>query len=179
MNGGVATGTIPSTIAPGNYLLRHEIIALHLATSMGGAEFYPGCIQLSVGGSQTGKATSGELVSIPGAYKDSDPGIFDPTVFDTGAPYTFPGPQIAGFVSGKATSSGNSSSSGSGSSDSGSGSGTTSAKPASSTGGAKKSCKVKKRAVNATDETLLKVRDARPYHVSRVMRKLAFGEGTL
>jgi hypothetical protein len=187
VNGGVANGSIPSTIAPGNYLLRHEIIALHLATALGGAEFYPGCIQLSVGGSQTGKATSSELVSIPGAYKDTDPGIFDPTVFDTDAPYTFPGPQIAAFVSGSAASSSSGSSGSSGSSASGtadgsssgsSGSSTASATPAASTGSTK-SCKLKKRAVNTTDETLLKVREARPYHVSRIMRRMAFGESTL
>jgi hypothetical protein len=195
MNGGVATGSIPTTLAPGNYLLRHEIIALHLATSMGGAEFYPGCIQLSVGGSQTGKPASSDLVSIPGAYKDSDPGIFDPSVFDTNAPYTFPGPKIAGFVSGTPSSgdSGNTGSTGSGTSGSGSGSsgasGTGSAKPATSTGGTKKTCKIKKskRSVDnstttdgdSADENLLKVREARPYHVSRVMRRMAFGESPL
>ncbi|KAF5309504.1 hypothetical protein D9619_012340 [Psilocybe cf. subviscida] len=198
MNGGVATGSIPSTLAPGNYLLRHEIIALHLATSMGGAEFYPACIQLTVGGSQSGAPASSDLVSIPGAYKDSDPGIFDPSVFDTNAPYTFPGPKIAGFVSGS-PSSGNSSNtgsgSGSGSTGSGSGSGSTgsgsgntgpSSKPASSTGGTKKSCKIKKTkrsadnttapSTDSEDDALLKVREARPYHVSRVMRRMAFGE---
>ncbi|KAJ7310942.1 hypothetical protein DFH08DRAFT_822778 [Mycena albidolilacea] len=32
----------------GNYLLRHEIIALHTTQAMGEAEFYPDCIQLIV-----------------------------------------------------------------------------------------------------------------------------------
>ncbi|KAG2087910.1 glycosyl hydrolase family 61-domain-containing protein [Suillus discolor] len=41
-----ANVTIPNTLAPGNYLLRSEIISLRLAMSPGGAEFYPACIQL-------------------------------------------------------------------------------------------------------------------------------------
>ena len=39
-NGGVQSITIPSCIAPGQYLLRGEIIALHAATSPNGAQFY-------------------------------------------------------------------------------------------------------------------------------------------
>ncbi|KAG5349691.1 hypothetical protein C0989_002370, partial [Termitomyces sp. Mn162] len=47
-----------------------------------------------------------ELVSFPGVYSDSDPGIFDPDVFDSGSSYTFPGPPIAAFVSGSSLASG-------------------------------------------------------------------------
>jgi hypothetical protein len=93
-NGGVSSATIPETLAPGNYMVRHEIIALHLATAMGGAEFYEGCVQTRIGGNQTGAPSPSDLVSLPGAYSDSDPGIFDPNVFDAGAPYTFPGPPV-------------------------------------------------------------------------------------
>jgi cellulase len=32
---------IPSSIKPGNYVLRHETIALHQAQSVGGAQNYP------------------------------------------------------------------------------------------------------------------------------------------
>lgn len=80
MNGTPANITLPSNLAPGNYLLRHEIIALHLANTMGGAEFYPSCSQIIVGGSGTGKPSDDELVSLPGAYSDSDPGIYVPSV---------------------------------------------------------------------------------------------------
>lgn len=74
--------TIPSNLAPGNYLLRHEIINLALAQSSGGAEFYPSCSQLTVSGSGTGAPASSELVSFPGAYSDSDPGILvDVSIF--------------------------------------------------------------------------------------------------
>jgi hypothetical protein len=99
-SGKTAKVTIPNTLASGNYLIRHEIIALHLANSMGGAEFYPSCTQLRVGGSQSGAPTSSELVSLPGAYSDNDPGIFAPNVFEPDFQYEFPGPKVAAFVSG-------------------------------------------------------------------------------
>ncbi|ESK93339.1 glycoside hydrolase family 61 protein [Moniliophthora roreri MCA 2997] len=98
MQGAVAKLNIPSTIAPGNYIIRHEIIALHLAENLGGAEFYPSCAQLKIGGNQNGKPQDNELVSLPGAYHDDDPGI-ELNAFDANADYTFPGPAIAKFVS--------------------------------------------------------------------------------
>ncbi|KDR73179.1 hypothetical protein GALMADRAFT_100803 [Galerina marginata CBS 339.88] len=159
MTGGVASATLPSTLAPGNYLLRHEIIALHLATSMGGAEFYPACAQIRVGGSQTGAPQSSELVSLPGAYSDSDPGIFDPSVFDTNAKYVFPGPAIASFVSGTAASGSSATPTGSGAP----------AQPSSTSKPASKSCKIKKRAAAQDNELVV-----RPRHISRIMRRLAF-----
>lgn len=55
------------------YLLRGEQIALHSASSFGGAQFYIGCAQLNVvnGGSSTPSPT----VSIPGVYTGNEPGI--------------------------------------------------------------------------------------------------------
>ena len=73
MQGKPAVVQLPSNIAPGEYLIRHEIIALHTAMTLGGAEFYPSCAQLKVSGSATGKPA--KTVSLPGAYKDTDPGI--------------------------------------------------------------------------------------------------------
>ena len=40
--------TMPSCIAPGNYLMRVELIALHGASSQGGAQFYQSCAQIQV-----------------------------------------------------------------------------------------------------------------------------------
>jgi cellulase len=34
---------LPSKLAPGNYVIRHEIIALHGASSPNGAQLYPQC----------------------------------------------------------------------------------------------------------------------------------------
>ncbi|KAL0579079.1 hypothetical protein V5O48_002921 [Marasmius crinis-equi] len=104
MQGAAADLKLPSTLAPGNYLIRHEIIALHLAENEGGAEFYPGCAQLKVGGNQSGKPNNNELVTFPGGYSDNDPGILVKNAFDANADYDFPGPAIAQFVSGSPSS---------------------------------------------------------------------------
>ncbi|TFY55149.1 hypothetical protein EVG20_g9428 [Dentipellis fragilis] len=64
-NCGHFTFTIPSGIATGQYLLRAEVIALHVASSVGGAQFYMSCFQLNVGGTGT---TNPPTVKIPGAY---------------------------------------------------------------------------------------------------------------
>lgn len=95
-----ANVTIPSTLAPGNYLLRAEIISLQLAMSPGGAEFYPACIQLQIGGSQTQGPTSSEECLFPGCYTDEDPGILTPNIYNPPIEYTFPGPPVASFVNG-------------------------------------------------------------------------------
>jgi cellulase len=61
---------IPSNLAPGQYILRVEIIALHEADTLysqnhaRGAQFYPSCIQIKVTGSGKKKLPSG--VSFPG-----------------------------------------------------------------------------------------------------------------
>ncbi|KAL0957318.1 hypothetical protein HGRIS_001126 [Hohenbuehelia grisea] len=69
-----ATMTLPLDLAPGNYLIRHEIISLHLA-AQGKAEFYPSCVQIKVGGNGKGGPSPNDLVTFPGCYQDSDPGI--------------------------------------------------------------------------------------------------------
>jgi hypothetical protein len=96
VNGAPASVTLPTQLAAGDYLIRHEIIALHLAVTRGGCEFYPSCTQLRVGGSQTGKPN--ETVAFPGAYSDDDPGIYDPNVYAPG-PYTFPGGPVSNLAS--------------------------------------------------------------------------------
>jgi hypothetical protein len=78
VNGGVAAITLPPNIAPGGYLIHHKIIALHIATQMGGAEFYPSCPQLLIGRNGMAAPSANELVSLPGAYHDDDPGIYVP-----------------------------------------------------------------------------------------------------
>lgn len=82
--------TIPSCLAAGYYLVRHEIIALHAAYSYPGAQFYPGCHQLQV--TSSGSTKPSNLVSFPGAYVGSDPGItYDAYQAQT---YTVPGPDV-------------------------------------------------------------------------------------
>jgi hypothetical protein len=38
-------------------------------------------------------------VSFPGAYNDNDPGIYDPSIYLSGAPYTFPGGPVSNLAS--------------------------------------------------------------------------------
>ncbi|KAG7441384.1 glycoside hydrolase [Guyanagaster necrorhizus] len=85
--------TIPSGLQAGQYLVRHEIIALHQAETYPGAQFYPGCSQIEVTGSGSDFPDSSYLVSFPGAYAGTDPGItFNMyTTFDS---YTIPGPAL-------------------------------------------------------------------------------------
>jgi hypothetical protein len=65
--------TIPSSTPSGEYLLRVEQIALHMASQPGGAQFYIACAQIQITGG--GSGTPGPLVTLPGAYSSSDPGI--------------------------------------------------------------------------------------------------------
>jgi hypothetical protein len=63
---------IPASLASGNYLIRHEIIALHQANT---PQFYAECAQITVTGSGTASPAASYLASIPGYAPQSDPGI--------------------------------------------------------------------------------------------------------
>jgi len=90
-NGGIQNIPIPSCIASGQYLLRAELIALHGASSAGGAQFYMECAQINVTGGSGSKSPA--TVSFPGAYKSSDPGITI-NIYQTLSSYTIPGPAV-------------------------------------------------------------------------------------
>ena len=92
--------TIPKSIAPGNYVLRHEIIALHSAGTQDGAQNYPQCINLQITGSGS-DSPSGTLGTA--LYKADDPGILI-NIYTELSTYKIPGPSlIAGAVSMKQT----------------------------------------------------------------------------
>ncbi|PVH84020.1 lytic polysaccharide monooxygenase [Cadophora sp. DSE1049] len=82
--------TIPSTIAPGNYVLRHEIIALHSAGQADGAQNYPFCVNLEVTGSGTDNP---EGVLGTALYTPTDAGILV-SIYTAGATYEIPGPAL-------------------------------------------------------------------------------------
>lgn len=83
---------IPQCVANGDYLLRVEHIGLHASQSVGGAQFYIGCAQLTVSGG-TGTLNTGSLVAFPGAYKATDPGILFNLYWPVPTSYTVPGPR--------------------------------------------------------------------------------------
>jgi len=89
--GNAYTYTIPSCLAAGSYIVRHEIIALHTAGTYPGVQFYPSCHQIKVTGSGTSTGPTTK-VAFPGAYAPTDPGI----TYDmyTAQTYTIPGPAV-------------------------------------------------------------------------------------
>ncbi|RKU48412.1 hypothetical protein DL546_009513 [Coniochaeta pulveracea] len=85
--------TLPRCLRDGEYLLRAEHIALHSAQSAGGAQFYLSCAQISVSGG-SGSYAPKNLVSFPGAYKATDPGIMINIYYPVPKSYTPPGPAV-------------------------------------------------------------------------------------
>ncbi|KAM7193053.1 Glycosyl hydrolase family 61 domain containing protein [Naviculisporaceae sp. PSN 640] len=95
---------IPSTLAPGPYVLRNEIIALHYANKEDGAQNYPNCVNLWV------EPPAGKVVSVIEAgvnmleptqglpatqlYKSNDPGV-SIDIYTTLRTYAIPGPTVA------------------------------------------------------------------------------------
>ena len=67
------TSTIPAKLAPGNYLIRHELLALHQAYT---PQWYPECAQLTVTGSGTETPSGSYLTAIPAYASATDPGVY-------------------------------------------------------------------------------------------------------
>ncbi|CAG8891880.1 unnamed protein product [Penicillium egyptiacum] len=87
---------IPSNIAPGHYVLRHEMIALHGAGTEGGTQNYPQCFNLQITGSGSDKP-SGVLGT--DLYRPTDPGILV-NIYTSLSTYIVPGPTLySGAVS--------------------------------------------------------------------------------
>jgi hypothetical protein len=72
--------------------MRVEHIALHSASTVGGAQFYISCAQLKVQNGGSGSPTP--LVAFPGAYNANDPGIKLNIYYPVPTSYTPPGPAV-------------------------------------------------------------------------------------
>lgn len=81
---------IPATLAPGQYVLRHEIIALHSAGSANGAQNYPQCFNLEVTGSGSASPSG---VAATELYTPNDAGILA-DIYTAPIKYTIPGPAL-------------------------------------------------------------------------------------
>jgi len=81
---------IPEDLAPGNYVLRHEIIALHGAHEANGAQNYPQCFNLQVTGSGTRQP---EGVLGTELYSADDEGIAF-NIYGKPESYPIPGPPL-------------------------------------------------------------------------------------
>ncbi|KAL1901153.1 hypothetical protein Cpir12675_000642 [Ceratocystis pirilliformis] len=78
---------IPSSLAPGIYVLRHEIIALHGA---GTPQNYPQCVTLKVTGTGSDKPSG---ITGDKLYTSSDP-IWDFSLYTGATSYAIPGPAM-------------------------------------------------------------------------------------
>lgn len=89
-NGNAWTVEIPSSLAPGNYVLRHEILALHSAGNANGAQAYPQCINLEVTGSGSSTPSGSSATSF---YTADDPGVLF-NIYQDFSSYPIPGPAV-------------------------------------------------------------------------------------
>ncbi|KAJ3047065.1 hypothetical protein HK097_000264 [Rhizophlyctis rosea] len=88
-NKGLVTFKLPCDLAPGDYLLRGELIALHSAGSPGGAQPYVSCAQLRIANGGNGNPATVTDIS----YSTSDPGL-QLAIYGTLNSYTPPGPRV-------------------------------------------------------------------------------------
>ncbi|KAK5120092.1 hypothetical protein LTR85_006573 [Meristemomyces frigidus] len=94
--------TLPADVAPGNFVVRQEIIALHSAESADGAQNYPNCLNFKITGSGSkhpclsgADCRKGEAL-----YKEDAPGILI-NIYTTLTSYTIPGPAVWSGLSAK------------------------------------------------------------------------------
>lgn len=78
------TSTIPAQLKTGQYLIRHEIVALHSQTP----QFYPSCTQVRVTGPGTGTPSDSDLTTIQDIYRD----VKWPFIYGDFGTFTIPGP---------------------------------------------------------------------------------------
>jgi hypothetical protein len=95
VDGSATRITLPSDLAPGNYLLRHELTAKHLSPP----ELFISCSSLVVSGSGSSTPSSSETARFPGAYSATDAGmVLD--IFNGAFTFVFPGPPLAAMADG-------------------------------------------------------------------------------
>lgn len=83
--------TVPASLLAGNYLVRHELLALHQAKA---PQFYAECAQIVVTGSGSAQPSGDYLANIPGYASQSDPGVTVDTYNSAITTYTCPGPKV-------------------------------------------------------------------------------------
>ena len=89
-DGKSSNATIPASLKAGNYVLRHDAIALHGARNHDSQQ-YPQCVNIKVTGGGNSVPTGG----VPGTrlYNPNEPGlIFD--LYTKFTSYPIPGPKV-------------------------------------------------------------------------------------
>ncbi|KAJ3562678.1 hypothetical protein NP233_g9428 [Leucocoprinus birnbaumii] len=87
-NASQLTTTIPANTPPGEYLVRIEQVALHVA---GAPQWYISCAQIRISGNGSGNPSK---VSIPGYVQPNDPGLTVNIYNPVPTAYTVPGPAV-------------------------------------------------------------------------------------
>ncbi|KAK4448366.1 glycosyl hydrolase family 61-domain-containing protein [Podospora aff. communis PSN243] len=87
---GSYTANIPSCIPDGEYLIRIQSLGIHNPWPAGIPQFYISCAQVKVTG---GGSASPATVSIPGAFRETDPG-YTANIYSNLRSYTVPGPSV-------------------------------------------------------------------------------------
>jgi len=86
------TTTLPKDLPNGNYMLRHELLAIHTSNA---PQFYMECAQVTITGG--GSGSPGPTVKFPGGYSATDPSI-DIDVYSAAnqvnTNYVIPGPTV-------------------------------------------------------------------------------------
>lgn len=88
------TSTIPASLAPGEYFIRHELLAIHTPDQ---PQFYPECAQLILTGGGNASPSGSYLVQFPGAYSASDPSVtidIYTAANQVATTYAIPGPAV-------------------------------------------------------------------------------------
>ncbi|KAF2219269.1 cellulose-growth-specific protein [Elsinoe ampelina] len=82
--GTVQTTTIPKAVPNGNYLLRFEQLALHVANQ---PQSYIACAQVKI--TNGGSGNPSPLVTFPGQYKSTDQSVYG-NIYNYGGAYSYP-----------------------------------------------------------------------------------------
>lgn len=97
------THKIPSNLAAGNFVLRHEIIALHSAGQKDGAQNYPMCFNVKVSGSGNAWPCNdgADCRQYDELYTADEAGI-EFNIYSNPTSYPIPGPKIFSSIASSA-----------------------------------------------------------------------------
>ncbi|KDN63359.1 putative glycosyl hydrolase family 61 [Colletotrichum sublineola] len=95
------TVTVPTSLKPGKYVWRHEIIALHSAGQEDGAQNYPQCLNIEVTGSGSELPAGVKGTAL---YTPKDAGILI-SIYNNLTKYPIPGPKLPAAFGGSGSGS--------------------------------------------------------------------------
>jgi len=94
-DGSTITMNLPQGLESGEYVMRHEILALHNAPAKD-PQFYPVCASLTITGDGSAPLPEAQGIKLPGGYRADDPSL-SVNIFDGSLEkqdYVAPGPRV-------------------------------------------------------------------------------------